>query len=126
MNKKYDILNSEKVLLILKEIESNPQVTQRYLSKRCSISLGKVNYLINALLCKGILKVQNFKNSKSKIAYMYLFTPYGVKTKFDLTRRFLEFKIQEYAKLKEEIENFKKEVGSPMAVNVCDGGVDVE
>ena len=110
MNNKPSIPDPENVLQILREIESNPHITQRDLSEKCSISLGKVNFIINALVNKGIIKAQNFKNSKNKLAYMYLFTPYGIKTKLDLTRKFLEWKIQQYERLKEEIEHYKKEV----------------
>ena len=109
-NGKSSIFDHEKTLHILKEIEANPQVTQRNLSKKFSISLGKVNFLINALIDKGIIKVRNFKNSKNKFAYMYLFTSYGIKTKIQLTHKFLEWKIQQYGRLKKEIENYKKEV----------------
>jgi len=111
-NNKHDIFDSERILHILKEIETNPKVTQRYLSEKFAISLGKVNYLINALIGKGIIKVKNFKNSKNKLAYMYLFTPYGIKTKLQLTRKFLAWKLDEYEKLRMEIENYKKEVSS--------------
>lgn len=109
-NQKSDLLSSEKTLNILKEIESNPQVTQRYLSKKFSISLGSVNYLINALIDKGIIKAKNFKNSSNKFAYMYLFTPYGIKTKFELAKKFLEWKTKEYERLRLEIESYKKEI----------------
>ena len=105
-----NVPDPEKILSILKEIETNPKVTQRDLSRKFSISLGKANYLINSLIKKGVIKVKNFKNSKNKLAYMYLFTPYGIKTKIQLTREFLEWKIKEYERLKKEIENYKKEV----------------
>jgi len=113
---------SEKVLDILKAIESNPQVTQRGLSEKCDISLGKVNFIINALVNKGVIKVQNFKNSKNKLAYMYLFTSYGIKTKIELTRQFMEWKIQQYERLKKEIESYKNETAvtkeSPAEVKI--------
>ena len=110
MNNKAEKLDHEKVLFILKEIESNPHVTQRDLSEKGSISLGKVNFLINALINKGIIKAQNFKNSKNKLAYMYLFTSYGIKMKLQMTREFLEIKTIEYERLKREIESYKKDI----------------
>ncbi len=104
-----DILDSEEVFHILKEIESNPCATQRFLSKKFSISLGRINFLINALVDKGMVEIRNFKNSNNKKAYMYLFTPQGLKVKAQLARKFLEWKLGEYEKLKHEIESFKKE-----------------
>lgn len=112
MNQIHEIPASEKVLEILKEIEANPKVTQRYLSDKCDISLGKVNFIINALIKKGVIKVQNFKNSKNKLAYMYLFTSHGIVTKIELTRQFLEWKLKQYEKLKREIEDYRADIAN--------------
>ena len=112
MNNKHntDILESEKTVDFLREIERNPQLTQRHLAQKLEVSLGKINFLIKALIKKGIIEAKNFKNSKHKLAYMYLLTPYGMKTKIELTQKFFIYKIQEYTKLKEELESLKKEV----------------
>ena len=108
-NTKTDILDSEKTLHVLKELESNPKITQRDLAQKLEISLGKINYLINALIDKGIIKAKNFKNSKNKLSYVYLLTAEGIKTKISLTRKFFDWKLQEYERLKKEIEELKKE-----------------
>ncbi len=110
MNNKADIFDSEKTLQIIKEIELNPAVTQRDLAQKLEISLGKINFLINALVDKGIVEIKNFKNSKNKFAYMYLLTPHGIKTKLKLINKFFIWKQQEYERLKQEIEYFKKEI----------------
>lgn len=107
MNNKTRILDSEEALQIIKEIEFNPQITQRLLSQKLEISLGKINFFINALIDKGIIEAKNFKNSKNKLAYMYLLTPQGIKTKFQLTHQFFVWKTQEYKKLRKEIEELK-------------------
>lgn len=112
MNEKSDIFNSEAAFHIIKELEANPQATQRHLSRKLSISLGKINFFINALIDKGIIEAENFKNAKNKLAYMYLLTPKGIKTKFMLTRKFFIWKTQEYNKLKRELAVLKKESAS--------------
>lgn len=104
-----DISNLEKTLFVLKEIELNSKVTQRYLAQKAAVSLGKVNFLINALIDKGMIEVRNFKNSKNKLGYMYILTPQGIKIKLELTHKFFTWKMQEYEKLKQEIESLKKE-----------------
>lgn len=109
-NHKTDIFDSEVDFHLIREIEQNPKATQRDLAKKLTVSLGKMNFLINALVDKGIIKIHNFKNSNRKFAYMYLLTPYGIKTKLHLVREFLEWKIGQYEKLKKEIESYKKEV----------------
>jgi EPS-associated MarR family transcriptional regulator len=102
-----DVLDSEKSLLLIKEIERNPELTQRYLASKLSVSLGRVNFLIQALSKRGIIKIQNFKQSKNKLGYMYILTPRGFKTKIVLVRKFIAFKTQEYERLKREIEELK-------------------
>ena len=110
MNKKSDFFDSEHTLKILKELESNPQITQRHLAQKMEISLGMINFLIKALLKKGVIEAKNFKNSKNKLAYTYLLTSQGIKIKLDLTRKFFIWKTQEYEKLKLEIEDLKREL----------------
>jgi len=109
MDKSLKIFDSEKTLHILQEIERNPQITQRDLAQKLQVSLGKINFLIKALIDKGIIEIKNFKNSKNKLAYMYLLTPQGIKTKIELTHKFFIWKTREYERLKQEIERLKKE-----------------
>lgn len=95
---------------ILKLVEMKPEITQRELAKALSISLGKTNYCLKALIEVGILKVSNFKNSHNKLAYVYLLTPIGIEEKSRVTIGFLKKKMLEYEKLKKEIEVLRKEV----------------
>lgn len=94
---------------LLKTLEVNPSLSQRDLAKRLGISLGKVNFCLNALVEKGCLKVNNFRNSENKLAYAYLLTPHGVEEKARITIRFLKYKIQEYEQLRAEIKELKRE-----------------
>jgi EPS-associated MarR family transcriptional regulator len=103
-------LQSEDDLRVLREIEKNPELTQRELSSRLGISLGKINFLLKALIQKGFVKVDNFRKNNNKIAYMYVLTPHGLEVKGKTTYHFLKRKIQEYEKLEEEIRQLKKEV----------------
>lgn len=93
----------------LRELAKDGTLSQRELSKRMGLSLGRVNYLVNALLEKGYIKARRFKNSKNKIGYMYILTPKGISEKFMQTQSFLLRKSQEYADLKREIEILRKE-----------------
>jgi EPS-associated MarR family transcriptional regulator len=94
---------------LLKTLEDNPSLSQRYLAKRLGISLGKVNYCVNELVEKGCLKVNNFRNSENKLAYAYLLTPQGVEEKARITIRFLRYKMQEYEQLRAEIDELQRE-----------------
>ena len=105
---KKDINNSEEELEILRKIEENPNLTQRQIAEHLGLSLGKINYLIKALLGKGMVKVDNFRKSDRKLGYLYLLTPEGVDRKRKLTLLFLQRKAEEFDRLKEEINRIDK------------------
>ena len=86
-------------------------MSQRELAEALGVSLGKTNYCLKALLDRGLIKVQNFRNSKNKAAYAYYLTPEGMRRKAGLTAGFLKRKIAEYQLLKREIELLKAEAG---------------
>ncbi len=104
-------LENEESLKVLREIDTNPRLTQRELSFRLGLSLGKINFLLKSMIERGLVKAENFKNSPNKSAYLYLLTPTGIEAKTKTTYRFLKRKIAEYEKLETEIKELKKEVG---------------
>jgi EPS-associated MarR family transcriptional regulator len=106
------MLTDEYRYKILKALEKNPEISQRDLARELGVSLGRANYCLKALIDVGLLKVSNFKNSKNKLAYMYLLTPSGVKEKSAITERFLKAKLQEYQSLEAEIAMLRAEAKS--------------
>jgi len=88
---------------LLRKLEANPEYTQRALAKEMGISLGQVNYCINKLIDKGLVKFKNFKRSSNKVRYIYLLTPKGIELKGKMTFDFLRLKMKEYEALKKEI-----------------------
>jgi EPS-associated MarR family transcriptional regulator len=105
-----DRLENEEALRIFREINRSPEMTQREFSSRLGISLGKVNFLINALIQKGFVKVENFKKSRSKSKYLYCLTPRGIEEKSRMTYLFLKRKMREYEHLELEIQQLREEV----------------
>lgn len=119
----------ESLFKTLQQLAMDGTLSQRELSSRMGLSLGKVNYVIKALLQKGHIKAQRFKNSKNKIAYMYVLTPAGINEKVVLTQRFLDRKLREYEELKHEIDALRSEnlnnaqtVGMIRVVPAADAG----
>ncbi|TPE54299.1 MarR family EPS-associated transcriptional regulator [Maribrevibacterium harenarium] len=104
------MLTEEYRYKILKELEADPQLSQRELAKRLGISLGKANYCLKALMEKGLVKAENFKNNPQKSGYLYLLTLHGLEEKAVLTKRFLKRKIKEHEELTAEIEMLRREV----------------
>ena len=103
------MLSDEYRYKILKELEINPEISQRDLAKGLGISLGKTNFCIQALIAKGLVKARNFKNSQNKKAYVYYLTPKGMEEKTRVTLQFLKYKMAEYQSLKTEIEQLLHE-----------------
>jgi MarR family transcriptional regulator, temperature-dependent positive regulator of motility len=103
----YELKASEIDFKALQVLEKSPQINQRELALQLGVSLGKANYCVKALLAKGQIKVKNFKNSQNKWAYAYVLTPAGMAARADLTVRFLQVKVAEYAMLKHDIEVLK-------------------
>ena len=96
-------------LRLLRLLEAKPELSQRDLARELGISLGKVNYCLNALIAKGLVKVRNFRNSKNKLGYAYLLTPRGIDSKATIAVHFLKRKMAEYETLKAEIEQLRRE-----------------
>lgn len=106
----HNAMHEESYLKVLRVLECTPGISQRELSDALGISLGKTNYCIKALLDKGLLKMNNFRNSRNKLAYAYLLTPAGFAAKTELTTSFLKHKVVEYERLRKEIEALEREV----------------
>jgi len=96
---------------ILRLLEQNPEQTQRQLAEDLGVSVGKINYMVNALVEKGLIKIGNFQKSGDKLNKIaYLLTPEGVHHRILLTRTYLARKEAEYHALTAEIEAMRSEL----------------
>ena len=95
---------------LLKLLEQNPNLTQRQMAEEMGLSLGKFNYCLKGLVKAGIVRIDRFKTSDNKAAYLYLLTPKGINEKTKITSSFLKRKLDEYEKIRLEIEGLRKEV----------------
>ena len=91
-------------LNVLRKVKSKPNSSQREMAEELGFSLGKLNYCLNALKNKGLIKIKNFSLSNNKIGYTYILTPKGISEKAKLTINFMKRKMIEYDELKAEIE----------------------
>ncbi len=103
------ILSDEIRYQLLKQLEQNPNLTQRELAEILGVSLGKANYCLNALIKKGLIKARNFHHNQHKLGYAYLLTAKGVEEKARVTLQFLTYKQKEYEGLVKELEALRKE-----------------
>jgi EPS-associated MarR family transcriptional regulator len=112
--------NQEIHLKLLRHLEHHPDVTQRELAQHLGVSLGKANYCLKALIDRGWIKANNFKNSKNKAAYAYLLTPRGVEKKAQITLRFFKKKVVEYEQLKQELVDLELEVAKQNSSHIAE------
>jgi len=96
---------------VLHLLQATPDLTQREIAERLGLSTSGLNYCLKALIDKGLVKMQNFSQSKNKFGYVYLLTPSGMAQKAALTSRFLKRKMQEYEALRAEIDALQAEAG---------------
>jgi EPS-associated MarR family transcriptional regulator len=109
------LLTDEYRYRILKLLEADPHASQRRIADELGISLGRVNFCLKALIDKGLVKVNNFRNNANKRAYLYLLTPQGMEEKARVTLQFLHVKMAEYEAVKREIEELQREAGERAA-----------
>ena len=90
-------------LNIMRKIQNRPELSQRQLAQELGFSLGKINYCLNALKIKGLIKISNFKKNNNKLNYFYILTPKGFIKKTNLTLKFMKLKMNEYDELHKEL-----------------------
>ena len=99
--------NNQDYFDLLRKIKNRPTSSQRVLAEELGFSLGKLNYCINALKNKGLVKMKNFTDNPRKLNYIYVLTPKGISEKTKLTMNFMKRKMREYDELKSELKNSK-------------------
>ncbi|MDD2906958.1 MAG: MarR family EPS-associated transcriptional regulator [Sulfurimonas sp.] len=97
--------NEELTLTLLRNVETLKG--QKSLADELGMSVGKVNYVLKALVEKGFVKIDNFFANKNKNQYRYLLTPEGLNEKITLTEKFIKRKKAEYNELTHELEEMK-------------------
>ena len=94
----------------LRRLAEGPVSNQRSLAESLGVSLGKANYVIRALVARGLVTMENVSRNPNRLGYAYLLTPKGLTEKAKLTRRFLKRKVAEYDQLQQEINSLAREV----------------
>ena len=89
---------------VLRKIDKKPQTSQREMAQELGFSLGKLNYCLQALKDKGLVKIKNFQKKTDKVAYFqYVITPKRISERTKITINFMKRKMREYDELKKEI-----------------------
>ena len=106
----------EDIFDILRILSSDNNLTQRDLSAHMGISLGKTNYLLKALIKRGLISAKNFSGNNGKLTKVkYILTKKGLNQRLQLTSHFLKRKEEEYSRIREEWEQLNKNNSNGLA-----------
>lgn len=100
---------------VLRLLAAHPEYSQREIAQALGVSLGGVNFCLQALIAKGLVKVENFKASPHKRGYCHVLTPQGLGERAALTGSFLMRKRAEYDALTAEIAALQAEIAADPA-----------
>ena len=103
-------------LSVMRLIDENSKMSSRQIADKVGIANGSAYYVLAALIDKGLVKLENFKDNPRKGKYAYLLTPTGIREKSLLTHQFIERKRHEFEALRAEIAALEEEAG--VAVDV--------
>jgi len=95
-------MQTETLLKTLRIVANEPN--QRTLAQKLGFSVGKTNYILKALVDKGLIKIERFAQNSNKLNYCYVLTPVGIKERIKLTEKFIDIKQAEYQQLTQELE----------------------
>ena len=72
-------IKSQDEFEVLRKLNKDTQPSQREMAKQLGFSLGKLNYCLQALKDKGLVKIKNFQKQEDKVNYFksYILTPKG-------------------------------------------------
>lgn len=100
---------NDRELQLLSEIEANPEVTQRQLSRRMGIALGLTNVLLRNLAQKGYVRATQAGWKR----WLYAVTPDGFSHKFRLTVAYIHRVLDHYQNVRQTL----REQLEPLALN---------
>lgn len=95
-------------LLLLEQIETDPDVTQASMAGQLGIAVGTVNWHLKRLVSKGYVKVTRARRRRLR----YIITPQGISLRARLTVEYVERSMQLYRKTRRRVATLLKDVRS--------------
>lgn len=86
--------NSDRELLLLEQIERDPDVNQATMAAQLGVAVGTVNWHIKRFIAKGYVKVKRAQRRKLR----YIITPEGLAFRARLTVNYIESSMHLYRK----------------------------
>jgi DNA-binding MarR family transcriptional regulator len=93
-------------LLVLEQIESDPDVNQATLAAQLGVAVGTANILIKNLIEKGYVKAKRAQRKKLR----YIITPKGIAHRAELTVNYIENSLRLYRRTRKQVKELLAEV----------------
>jgi DNA-binding MarR family transcriptional regulator len=93
-------------LIILEQIEQNPDATQASLAGDAGVAVGTINWHIKRLVNKGYVKVKRAERKKLR----YLITPEGISLRARLTIDYIQNQFSLYRLTREKVNTVLAQV----------------
>jgi DNA-binding MarR family transcriptional regulator len=98
-------LDTDRDMLLLEQIEIDPDVTQANLASQLGVAVGTVNWHIKRLVAKGYVKVKRAQRRKLR----YIITSQGISRRARLTVNYVEHSMQLYRKTRRRVQQLLAE-----------------
>ncbi|HKY79468.1 MAG TPA: winged helix-turn-helix transcriptional regulator [Anaerolineales bacterium] len=92
-------IDTARDMLLLEQIEIDPDVTQASLASQLGIAVGTVNWHLKRLVAKGYVKVKRAQRRKLR----YIITTQGISRRARLTVNYVEHSMQLYRKTRRRV-----------------------
>ena len=91
--------NADRELVLLEQIEHDPDVTQASLASLLGVAVGTVNWHLKRLVAKGYVKVRRAQRRKLR----YIITPEGLALRAHLTVNYIETSMRLYRRTRQQV-----------------------
>ena len=98
--------NSDRELLLLEQIEHDPDVTQATLASQLGVAVGTVNWHLKRFVSKGYVKVKRAQRRKLR----YIITPEGLAFRARLTVNYVDSSMRLYRKTRSRVGELLQEL----------------
>jgi len=93
-------------LILLEEIEEDPDITQANLAEKLGVAVGTVNWHLKRLISKGYIKAKRAQRKKLR----YIITPEGLTLRAKLTVKYVENQMRLYRTTRQNVKEYLEEV----------------
>ncbi len=98
----------ERDLILLEQIEQNPDISQASLADQVGVAVGTVNWHLKRLISKGYVQVSRLERKKLR----YLITPEGLALQANLTMDYIQTSFRTYRLVRERMHDVLVQVKS--------------